>query len=76
MDRSSKWSRRSSASTGMAQGVYYRASAQARAQALGLRGWVRNLPDGRVANCALQGTPREGGGGAGRLVPQRPTSNT
>lgn len=33
---------------GKVQGVWYRASAQAKAQELGLTGWVRNMPDGSV----------------------------
>jgi acylphosphatase len=33
---------------GRVQGVYYRATAQRRAQQLGIGGYARNLPDGRV----------------------------
>jgi acylphosphatase len=33
---------------GHVQGVWFRASTQDKAKELGLTGWVRNLPDGKV----------------------------
>jgi len=34
--------------SGKVQGVYFRAATQTEALRLGIRGWVRNLPDGDV----------------------------
>jgi acylphosphatase len=33
---------------GLVQGVYFRAETESRARALGVAGWVRNVPDGSV----------------------------
>lgn len=41
---------------GLVQGVWYRASTRREALRLNLKGWVRNLPDGRVEILA-QGSP-------------------
>lgn len=34
--------------TGLVQGVFFRASTRDTARALGLNGWVQNMPDGSV----------------------------
>lgn len=41
---------------GRVQGVFFRAEARARAESLGLTGWIRNEPDGSVA-AVFQGDP-------------------
>ena len=43
--------------SGTVQGVFFRASAADRAADLGITGWVRNTPDGRV-ELEAQGSPR------------------
>ena len=41
---------------GKVQGVFYRESARAEAQRLGLTGWVRNISDGSV-EAVVEGAP-------------------
>jgi acylphosphatase len=44
--------------SGQVQGVFFRDSTRQKAEELGLAGWVRNIPDGRVE--ALFEGPSEG----------------
>ena len=42
--------------SGRVQGVYFRAFIQRHAQALGLSGWARNLPDGATVEVVAEGS--------------------
>ena len=44
--------------SGHVQGVWYRGAMQREAQLVGLVGWVKNLPDGRV-EAVVQGTAEQ-----------------
>lgn len=44
--------------SGIVQGVYYRASTEGQAKEIGLTGYARNLPDGRVEIVA-EGTDQQ-----------------
>ena len=46
--------------SGRVQGVYYRAFTRERAMALGVKGWVRNVPGGGV-EAVLEGERRQVG---------------
>ncbi len=43
-----RWVARRCTVSGLVQGVFYRASTRSRAESLGVTGYARNLPDGRV----------------------------
>ena len=74
---------------GRVQGVFFRAEARARAESLGVAGWVRNAPDGSV-EAVFEGDDqrvdsmvdwcRRGPSGAQvdevELQPQQPTGET
>ena len=41
---------------GRVQGVFFRADARARAESLGVAGWIRNAPDG-IVEAVFEGEP-------------------
>ena len=44
--------------SGQVQGVFFRDSTREKAEQLGLTGWVKNLPDGRV-EALFEGSPEK-----------------
>jgi len=60
--------------SGQVQGVFFRDSTQEKAEQLGLTGWVKNLPDGRVE--ALFEGPSESVRGMIRWCKQGPPPAT
>jgi acylphosphatase len=75
--------------SGRVQGVFFRAETRARAESLGLSGWVRNAPDG-IVEAVFEGGPervdsmvewcRRGPSGARvdelDVTPEEPTGET
>jgi acylphosphatase len=57
----SDWIARRCLVSGRVQGVYFRASTRDRARSLGITGYARNLPDGRVEvlACGARATVQE-----------------
>lgn len=53
---SGDWERAHVYVSGQVQGVFFRDSSREKAEQLGLTGWVKNLPDGRV-EALFEGPP-------------------